>query len=493
MKVVTNFDVRYPLFRRVYFLQRQIALANPLLDFDNILFIKRHPAAYSHMVDQVFGITQGEWDPVAIPGNDSLYVGTLSMHHNQSYGSFSIFDASVWDHENEGQSVRYLTPEQSGGHGDGAYATAWPLSENYYLCVYSPLAPGFWNGGDGKPYDVPVSHGIYVLDVFGNRILLYRDPDIGCLSPMPLRARPTPPRMPHMTHDAYPPDVEAVVAADGSETSTVAVMDVYNSLFPWPEGRRIESLRIVQIYPKPTIGQDNPDIGYATMMNARASLGTVPVYEDGSAHFVLPPRVPVYFQALDEKGLAIQSMKSAIYTHPGESLTCQGCHEPKTRTVIKGTNVPSATKQPPSQIRKDVSNAEPFTFSVHVQPVLDAKCVECHAKSEDAPSMSGEPVRRRTDWSHAYTNLRKHAWFVSGRKDEGAFDVGERSVPGQVGAVQAGLYKLLTTGTHKDKVELTDEEMARIALWLDLNSPFLGAYYKVPEQVQGEFVWPDVW
>jgi hypothetical protein len=703
--VVLNRDVRYPIFRKIYLLQRQIALTNPLLDFGDILFIKRHPAAYSHMVDQVFGITQtpgggiyvledafsdsptvrdvladavcssgrfkgrklvpgsflapdlsydgkrivfsfaeidsiwpekwnykiddwaedncfhifevnsdgsglrmltdgpcndvdacylpngricfisdrrggqgrchpgrncptytlhsmlpdgsdivplsyhetnewhpavnnygeivysrwdyvdrnvtagqmpwvtkpdgrdaraihgnydeakptqGEWDPVPIPGSDSLYVGTLSMHHNQSYGAFSIFDAGLWDHEYPEETVKYLTPEESGGHSCGAYATAWPLGEHYYLCVYSPLAPGFWNGGDGKPYEVPVTHGIYLLDCFGNRILLYRDNEISCLSPIPFRPRPVPPRIPHMTQHAFPPDLQAEARQGAPDTSTVAVMDVYNSLFPWPEERKIAELRIVQIYPKTTLGQDNPKIGYATMMNPRASLGAVPVEADGSAYFVLPPRVPVYFQALDEDGMAVQSMKSAIYTHPGETLTCAGCHEPRTHVAGPRLHLPLALQREPSQIEAEVNGGEPIIFSRLVQPVLDARCVGCHSKEENAPGFDNEPVRKQRGWSSAYINLRKHAWFVSGRPDEDKFEAGFRSVPGQVGAGVSGLYKLLTTGSHSDRARLKKDEMARLTLWLDLNSPFYGAYEETDRQARGALVWPSL-
>ena len=38
------------------------------------------------------------------------------------------------------------------------------------------------------------NYGIYLVDAFGNRELIYRDPEIGCLSPIPLRPRPLPPR-----------------------------------------------------------------------------------------------------------------------------------------------------------------------------------------------------------------------------------------------------------------------------------------------------------
>jgi hypothetical protein len=267
-------------------------------------------------------------------------------------------------------------------------------------------------------------------------------------------------------------------------------MDVYNSLFPWPEGRKISALRIVQVYPKPTIGQDRPHIGYASMMNARRSLGTVPVESDGSAHFELPPKVPVYFQALDEKGLAIQSMKSAIYTHPGEELTCQGCHEPRTFTPAKLKRMPDAMERAPSTIQKDVSNAEPFTFAVHVQPVLDKKCVGCHEKHEEAPSLKAE--RAGGGFTQAYKNLEPYSWYVSGRKDKYRYAAGQRSIPGENGAVQSKLYHMLVIGDHKDRVDLTAEEMGRLTLWMDLNSPNLGAYHGVGEQNSGELVWPEL-
>ncbi len=49
-------DARYELFERVCELRRRIAFSNPLLDFDRLLFIKRHRATFNHMCDQYYGI-----------------------------------------------------------------------------------------------------------------------------------------------------------------------------------------------------------------------------------------------------------------------------------------------------------------------------------------------------------------------------------------------------------------------------------------------------
>jgi hypothetical protein len=51
---------------------------------------------------------------------------------------------------------------------------------------------------------------------------------------------------------------------------------------------------------------------------------------------------------------------------------------------------------------------------------------------------------------------------------------------------------MLVMGNHKDRVELTPDEMDIITLWLDLNSPNLGAYHGVGEQNRGELIWPDL-
>ena len=62
---------------------------------------------------------------------------------------------------------------------------------------------------------------------------------------------------------------------------------------------------------------------------ARMPLGIVPVEEDGSAYFEAPVNKAILFQTVDESGQAIQTMRSLTYVHPGEYLSCIGCHEDK--------------------------------------------------------------------------------------------------------------------------------------------------------------------
>ena len=66
------------------------------------------------------------------------------------------------------------------------------------------------------------------------------------------------------------------------------------------------------------------------------------------------------------------------------------------------------------------------------------------------------------------------------------------SIPGKIGARASKLYELLETG-HYD-VELSEEDMHRITVWLDSYSPFYGVYE--PEagraQLRGEVVRPGL-
>ncbi len=50
-------EARLALFKQICGVRREIAFANPLLNFDKILFIKRHRSVYNHMCDQYYGIT----------------------------------------------------------------------------------------------------------------------------------------------------------------------------------------------------------------------------------------------------------------------------------------------------------------------------------------------------------------------------------------------------------------------------------------------------
>ena len=68
--------------------------------------------------------------------------------------------------------------------------------------------------------------------------------------------------------------------------------------------------------------------------------------------------------------------------------------------------------------------------------------------------------------------------------------MGSRSIPGLVGASYSKMGKSLL-GSHRGR-RITEEEYRRVILWLDLNSPRLGAFNDVARQEKGELIWPDL-
>ncbi|MGC3957545.1 MAG: hypothetical protein QM813_06180 [Verrucomicrobiota bacterium] len=141
-----------------------------------------------------------------------------------------------------------------------------------------------------------------------------------CHEPRPLRARQR----------------EAVVSGkvDPREPSGRLVLsDVYH-------GRNMEGIKpgeikkllVLEQLPRPvnfSNGQEPLTLGGSFMLER--VLGTVPVEADGSAYMELPAMRSLFFVALDDKDLSVKRMQSAVTVQPGETTSCVGCHEQRTR------------------------------------------------------------------------------------------------------------------------------------------------------------------
>ena len=419
----------------------------------------------------------------AVPNSHKL-IATACCHHGQYFGSLILIDPTVEDDDFMSQ-VRRITPDQlfpeseNAAHRDPAnYGQPYPLSDDFYLCVYDPFSSSA--AGPSNNY------GLYLLDSFGNRTLLYRDADISCQSPLPLREREMPPVVPHKLLVAKPLEPgETFVPCDPEtlpKTALVGVMNVYDSARDIPQGTKITHLRIVQLLPKTNPYAHIPAIGYGDQKGARMILGTVPVEEDGSVWFNLPVDIPVYFQAIAEDGTAVLSMRSATYVKPGEELMCQGCHEGRHRTPTLQTSVPKAFLRKPSDITPGPDGTQPLNYVRLVQPIWDQHCVDCHQK-ENAIDLSDGSGKGH--FSPSYDNLRKQVFYFNN-----ADWTTSKTIPGEFGSQASKLYRLLKDG-HYD-VKLSPEEMERVTIWLDNNADFYGAYDDIEEQRVGHVIWPKL-
>jgi hypothetical protein len=396
----------------------------------------------------------------AIP-NSHKYIATAAPHHGQSFGSIVMIDTRIED-DNEMSQVKRITPEapfpeaETGNDDNYPYGTPWPLSEGFYLVNY-------WDG-------------IYLLDSLGNRELIYQTAaaSFRTLDPIPVRPRQIPPVIPTMTH-------QGENLTPNAPNATISVMNVYLSdeFGKLPEGTVIKNMRIIQIIPKYNQVKDQPRTSHFDESLCRIPLGTVPVEEDGSVYCEAPVNKGIYFQLLDDNGMAVQSMRSDTYVHPGEHLSCTGCHESKWEAIPVTPN-PIAMQRPPSKIEPEVGGVEPVNFYRLVKPVFDAKCVACH-QQQGGPDMSYASFTK--DLIFGFPGTQRDNYLV-------ARYGGSRTVPGRFGAYESGLYKGGYLDPSHYNVSLTAEEFRRISLWLDLNSNELGAYVEVEAQKRGELVWP---
>ena len=174
----------------------------------------------------------------------------------------------------------------------------------------------------------------------------------------------------------------------------------------------------------------------------------------------MPTGASVYFQALDDNGLAVQSMRSATYLHPGETMSCVGCHESKTTRRDRRRRAHGPWPAAVDARSRAAGLLSPDIPARLVQPVLDTKCVKCH---EDSPKAGAarRPVRRER-LVRGIPEPSTLAWAtLDSRRMRGGWLI---SIPGPGRARVSKLYGLLSKRTIS---RVDEREIRRITLWLD--------------------------
>ena len=418
----------------------------------------------------------------AIPDSNK-YIATAGPHHGQSFGSIIEIDPNAPD--DPISPYTRMTPDvgfPESQNGAQVWGTPWPLAEDLFLAV-ADYSFQVNQGREGGAY-MPGDHGIYLVDAFGNRELIYRDPEIGASTPIPLVARETPPIVPGLVDESEIVDQPYVTPPEFDAPrpqGVVAIQNVYASDRPFPQGAKVAAIRVVQVFCMSVPSGAPPyEIGVreATATDsvklARRVWGVAPVEKDGSAAFYVPAECELYFQALDENGVVLQSMRSGVALRPNERLACVGCHEFRETASAQPADatdaLPLAFRREPSNLTPEGPGTQPVNYPELVQPILDKHCVECHAKEESvaagAPDLSRAPTNK---YYASYWNLVKGGFAFT--------DYGDslRTVPELFGASGSKLYPLVQD--HYG-VKLSDAELRRIALWLDTTSNFYGVYEK---------------
>lgn len=425
-----------------------------------------------------------------IPGTQKA-LAIATGHHSRQTGKLIIIDPAKGRQEAAGVTLvapQRPTPAEvidAYGQKGELFQYPYPLSETEYLVAYHP-AGWRWNTEYGPRF------GIYFMTLDGRRELLACDPRLPCNQPVPLVPR----RRPHLRPSAV----------DYRKSEGICyVQDVYAgaALAGVPRGT-VRRLRVVALeYRAAGVGENrNAGPAGAALISTpiavangawdpKVILGDATVYEDGSALFRVPARIPIYFQALDARGRMVQTMRSWTTLQPGETTSCVGCHEPKNRTPLAGAALSAAAQAGVEELRPFYGPPRGFSFRREIQPILDAKCAPCHdGVRERQLVLAGrevlDPAAKRR-WSQAYLAL-THA-RLDGRGAHSSFlgDPDHPLVnwisaqsppplmpPYAAGANRSRLTTLLDEG--HEGVHLTAEELEKIAAWIDLGVPFCGDY-----------------
>ncbi|MBN2508241.1 MAG: discoidin domain-containing protein [Verrucomicrobia bacterium] len=407
------------------------------------------------------------FEPKPVPGSPKI-VFTASAHHAQTMGSLVLLDPSAGF---EGDApVTRLTPEVPFPEIEAwpatSYAGPWPLSERFHLVAWGyegarVPGPGGWERWHAvqRPDN---GMALYLFDAAGHKELLWADPAIGCVDPIPVRPRPR------------PPVVASNIAWDQPREGRFFLADVYRGLTTVKRGD-ISALRLVAIPPKTHPTMNFPNLGITRDDPGKSVLGTVPVEPDGSAHFRVPAGVILFFQALDADGLAVQTMRSATHVQPGQTLGCIGCHEPRQHAPAPQRAL--ALARAPSRIAVGPEGSWTLRFDRLVQPVLDRHCVCCHRPhTNDLQAARWDltpPKAYDTLVHYGKPSLTDQVWAAYRRG---------HSVEGDGIARRSALWALLARPEGHQGVLMDADTRERLLTWMDTYAQRLGVFSRDQEQ-----------
>ena len=449
-------------------------------------------------VDRNFGDAQGLWttypdgtghavywgnntqspgaviNAVPVPGTQQVLC-IFSSCHDRPWGALALIDRRLGldgtVHGARSPSVVRTWPESAlnlVGEGDTArfnfdtfmqvvpkYEDPFALDEHFFLC--------------SRTVDKNEKTGLFLVDVFGNELLLYvqdaMDSPMGCYDPMPLAPSTRPPEPPSRS------DI-------GVDTGCFYVANVYEGThLEGVEPGTVKYLRVIESPEKRTFthpswngqGQEAPAMAWHDFNNKRI-LGTVPVEADGSAYFSVPAETFVYFQLLDEKGRMVQSMRSGTLVQPGETQGCIGCHEER-RSASPPGHAPTlaALNRPPSRLDGWYGPPRFFSYTREVQPVFDRHCIRCHDYTGEAGKVLNLAGDRDLVFNTSYNELWRKGFIKA------------------VGGGPAQIQPALSWGSHASPlsrvllaphcdVQLDGESLNRLFTWMDINGPYYPEY-----------------
>ena len=394
-----------------------------------------------------------------IPGSPQI-VTVAGGHHFAAVGPVVLVDTRRGRRTTE--AMNCITPEvgypTSMGYPKSKFGTfmdPYPLSEKFFLVSHGL--------SEKHKSDKQEGYALYALDAWGNRTEIYRDPELSCFEPFPLRPR------------QKPTAIDTLDEAEAeTELATLFMQDVYEGMKGIERGR-VKYVRVMGALPWPW---DQHGISWRLGMNAdphrKKIYGVAKVHKDGSSHFSVPPGENLFFQALDEDFMALQQMATFVNLRAGEQRSCIGCHEGRTQAPDMARNRVMAMNHPPQTLVPQPGDTGPrmIHYASDVQPILDKHCISCHSGEKPTArlNLTGEPTAK---WNRSHESLIKNR-LVS-------------YADCRYGSSNFVAVPPLSRGSHRSKLSaqlrkdpckgnITREEYIRIVTWIDANVPYYGTY-----------------
>jgi len=429
----------------------------------------RHAIYYGNNTQSPGGII----DPRPLPGNN-LMLCIFGSCHDRPWGALTLIDRSKGVDGKE--AVVRIWPEEAielMGKGnwdefmklDTRYEDPYPLSQEHFL-----VSKSIWLEKNNGNHPTSQKMGIYLVDEAGEEHLIFEHQELSSFDPMPLAPR------------FRPREIPAARRYDNSPGSFY-VQDVYEGThMEKVERGTVKYLRVVESPEKRTYtqaawngqGQQAPGVNWHSFETKRI-LGIVKVEEDGSANFQVPSGVYLYFQLLDKDKKMVQTMRSGVIAHPGETNGCIGCHEDRLSAPPNVNRMPLALRKAPSLLAREREKIPIFSYMAEVQPIFDKHCLSCHDFNKEAASALILAGDRNPYFNASYVDLhvKKQVACIGGGPAtlQQAYSWGSHRSP---------LIQVLEEGHHA--VNLSKEEMETLYTWIDLN----GVYYS-----QYESAYPD--
>lgn len=400
------------------------------------------------------------YDMQQLPGKGNQFIGIVTGHHGVSRsGRLFIFDPAKGRKEEKGvvQELPYkdkkTVPEIKDYLVDGVwpqFSRPYPLNDKYFLVAAKLHKGGLW--------------GIYLVDVHDNLTLIAESEGDGYITPVPMKKRPVPPIIPEKIKP-------------GDKEATVFIQDIYEGegLQGVPVGT-VKKLRVFTYeYAYLSSPSDFDAQGIQSGWDIKRELGTVEVEDDGSALFKVPANTPISLQPLDDKGRAIQWMRSWFTPMPGEIVSCVGCHEDQNSLPLPRRM--KASQMEPRRLTPPEGGIRPFTFDYEIQPILDRYCISCHDGSKSNLYLKGDSselykrgvvTKLRRYYPKSYLNLHPYVYRQGPEADIYVLR------PYEYHASNSELIRMLEKGHHG--VQMEEKDLATLYKWIDLNAPYSGSF-----------------